>query len=517
VPVRLHSACLTGDLFGSLKCDCGDQLRETVQWMAENDGGILLYLDQEGRGNGISNKMRAYKLQSQGWDTYDADEVLGFDLDQRHFDFAATMLKQLGVTRVTALDQQPAEGRRDRGGRARGRRDAARARPAQYPQCPLSRLQARPRRPCHRHGRADGARRAKGLTRPQGLRPGCSWRIDRHDVRAARCRPVPRTRHASARWPLASVFCIVFAGLARLVLALALGRRHDPLGRQGAFPSAAPVPRERAWHKGLSPFWTPYVFSGSPQVADPQSLIFSPPFALIAALNPTPDFRWSDGAVLGTLLAGAFAIVLLFRDRDWHPAGAVVAALAFAFGASAAWRIQHVGQVLSLGYFAITLATDRACAGTRLAAYGFAAGVVAGFMVLGRDQVALLGVYVLTGLVIAAIAMAQQPWRALRASLPPLMAGVVGAILVATVPILLTAFFAEESNRPEIDLVGAGKGSLHPAALLTGLFANLYGAAGPLENFWGAPSPAWEARFGPLDLYLARNMSQLYLGLLPMG
>ena len=107
VPVRLHSACLTGDLFGSLKCDCGDQLRETVQWMAENEGGILLYLDQEGRGNGISNKMRAYKLQSQGWDTYDADEVLGFDLDQRHFDFAATMLKQLGVARVTALTNNP--------------------------------------------------------------------------------------------------------------------------------------------------------------------------------------------------------------------------------------------------------------------------------------------------------------------------------------------------------------------------------------------------------------------------
>jgi GTP cyclohydrolase II len=107
VPVRLHSACLTGDLFGSLKCDCGDQLRETVQWMVENEGGILLYLDQEGRGNGISNKMRAYKLQSQGWDTYDADEVLGFDLDQRHFDFAAAMLKQLGVSRVTALTNNP--------------------------------------------------------------------------------------------------------------------------------------------------------------------------------------------------------------------------------------------------------------------------------------------------------------------------------------------------------------------------------------------------------------------------
>jgi GTP cyclohydrolase II len=107
INVRMHSACLTGDLFGSLKCDCGDQLRETVQWMSGNGGGILLYLDQEGRGNGIANKMRAYKLQSQGWDTYDADEVLGFDLDQRKFDFAAVMLTQLGVKSVSLMTNNP--------------------------------------------------------------------------------------------------------------------------------------------------------------------------------------------------------------------------------------------------------------------------------------------------------------------------------------------------------------------------------------------------------------------------
>ncbi len=107
VTVRLHSACLTGDLFGSLKCDCGDQLRFSVRWMAEHGGGILLYLDQEGRGNGIANKIRAYKLQSEGYDTYDADEMLGFGPDQRRFDFAAEMLRQLGVTRVRLITNNP--------------------------------------------------------------------------------------------------------------------------------------------------------------------------------------------------------------------------------------------------------------------------------------------------------------------------------------------------------------------------------------------------------------------------
>ena len=318
------------------------------------------------------------------------------------------------------------------------------------------------------------------------------------------------------RWPLAGVGLIVCLAWFALSWPWLSGIVTIPWDAKAHFHPQLQF-LASSWHKGLSAFWTPYVFSGSPQVADPQSLIFSPPFALIAALNPAPDFRWSDGAVLGILLAGALSFVLLFKDRGWHPAGAVVAALAFAFGASAAWRIQHIGQILSLGYFAVTLLLVSRALERGSILYGLAAGVVAGFMVLGRDQVALLGVYVLAGLVVAAIAMADKPWQALRTSVLPLLAGVIGAVLVASVPILLTAFLAQESNRPEIDFVGAGKGSLHPGALLTALFANLYGASGPLENFWGAPSPAWEARFGPLELYLARNMSQLYFGLLPAG
>jgi len=109
VYIRMHSACLTGDLFASLKCDCGDQLRGTVKRMAELGGGVLLYLDQEGRGNGIANKIRAYRLQHAGYNTFDADEILGFDLDQRRFDFAAAMMTQLGFSRVRLLTNNPAK------------------------------------------------------------------------------------------------------------------------------------------------------------------------------------------------------------------------------------------------------------------------------------------------------------------------------------------------------------------------------------------------------------------------
>jgi len=107
VLVRLHSACLTGDLFGSLRCDCGDQLRESVRMMAAQGGGYLLYLDQEGRGAGLANKIRAYNLQDDGLDTYEADAELGLGLDQRHFDFAATMLEQLGVNKITLMTNNP--------------------------------------------------------------------------------------------------------------------------------------------------------------------------------------------------------------------------------------------------------------------------------------------------------------------------------------------------------------------------------------------------------------------------
>jgi GTP cyclohydrolase II len=106
--VRLHSACLTGDVLGSLKCDCGPQLRAAVASLAA-DGGILLYLQQEGRGIGLMNKLRAYALQDQGFDTVDANLRLGFEAEERDFDLAAAMLQALAVQRVRLLTNNPAK------------------------------------------------------------------------------------------------------------------------------------------------------------------------------------------------------------------------------------------------------------------------------------------------------------------------------------------------------------------------------------------------------------------------
>ena len=109
VPVRLHSACLTGDVFGSRRCDCGDQLRLALMQLAQHGGGIVLYLEQEGRGLGLANKIRAYQLQDGGLDTVDANSVLGFDDDERDYGIAVRMLQMLGCTRVRLMTNNPSK------------------------------------------------------------------------------------------------------------------------------------------------------------------------------------------------------------------------------------------------------------------------------------------------------------------------------------------------------------------------------------------------------------------------
>jgi len=105
--VRIHSECFTGDLLGSLRCDCGQQLRGAIRRMAAEGAGVLLYLAQEGRGIGLINKLRAYSLQDRGLDTLDANRALGWDADERNFLIAARMLEAMGVGRVRLLTNNP--------------------------------------------------------------------------------------------------------------------------------------------------------------------------------------------------------------------------------------------------------------------------------------------------------------------------------------------------------------------------------------------------------------------------
>lgn len=264
--------------------------------------------------------------------------------------------------------------------------------------------------------------------------------------------------------------------------------------------------------RGESPFWTPNVFGGHPQIADPQSMIFSPPMLLLALFDPDPS-NWSiDVTVLLCLFAGGFGVLLLCRDLGWHWAGALVAAIVFAFGASMAWRLQHFGQVLSLVYFPFALFCLQRALLRRSALWGLAAGFAAGLVVLGRDQVALLAVYVLAGFVICHWFEDNRFWSTLRGSTKPLVAGLIAGLLTAGLPVVLTVLLAAQSNRPSIDYLGAGAGSLHPALLITAFVPHLFGAAGEMARFWGPPSYAWK----DTGLFLAQNMGEVYIGAIPI-
>ncbi len=264
-----------------------------------------------------------------------------------------------------------------------------------------------------------------------------------------------------------------------------------------------------ALHSGQSPFWTPNVFAGMPQIADPQSLIFSPFFLLAAWASPEPSFQLEDGVVFAMLATGGLALMLYFRDRGWHPAGALLAALAFAFGGSASWRIQHTGQVMSLAWLPVTLWLLARALDRRSMAYGAAAGAVAAFLVLGRDQVAFLSVLLLAAYALFRVATDEEDM--LGAIKPLLAGGLTGAAIIA-LPLAWTLDLAASSNRPMIDLDSAYIGSLPPASFLTLICANLFGTDGPLKDFWGPPSQV----FGTDKIYLARNMTAIYMGALPI-
>ena len=107
--VRIHSACFTGDVLGSLKCDCGPQLHAATKMINDQGGGLLIYLNQEGRGIGLANKIRAYSLQDQGFDTVEANHRLGFEDDERDFQLGATILKEMRISNIKLITNNPSK------------------------------------------------------------------------------------------------------------------------------------------------------------------------------------------------------------------------------------------------------------------------------------------------------------------------------------------------------------------------------------------------------------------------
>jgi hypothetical protein len=266
-----------------------------------------------------------------------------------------------------------------------------------------------------------------------------------------------------------------------------------------------------ALHRGESPFWTPNIFGGSPQIADPQSLIFSPAL-LLALFDRAPSFKTMDTYVLGLLLVGGLAVAQFGRERGWHPAACLVAGLVFAFGASASWRLQHVGQVQSLACFAVTLwLLSRALAHASWRS-GIAAGAVAGVMIAQPDQIDLLSSYLLAAYVVWFILKDGKPLAALRRVWPALAAGGVVGLAIIALPVLMAILFSGQSNRAAMTFAEAARGSLHPASLLTAFVGDLFGAKDASVDFWGPSSAYW----APGSLTLSQNMGQIYVGALPV-
>ena len=109
IPVRIHSECLTGDVLGSKRCDCRDQLITSLSYLGKQEAGVLIYLRQEGRGIGLLNKIKAYSLQDQGYDTVEANLMLGLPIDKRDYIFAVGVLKYFGISSIKLMTNNPAK------------------------------------------------------------------------------------------------------------------------------------------------------------------------------------------------------------------------------------------------------------------------------------------------------------------------------------------------------------------------------------------------------------------------
>jgi hypothetical protein len=231
-----------------------------------------------------------------------------------------------------------------------------------------------------------------------------------------------------------------------------------------------------AIHDGGTPFWNPYHYAGHPSIADPQSLIFSPPFLVWALFDPAPSLFAFDFIVFAHLLVGGLAFGIYGHRHGWPAAASVLAASIFMLGGVVAGRMNHLGIITSFGLFPLAwllleVSLDRR---STLAALGFA--VVAVVIALGRTQTPLLLCFVLVVLAARQILNQPSPARFALSRLPLFLVMAVTGVALIAVPLLLTAQFAAFSNRPAIDLQNALLSSWYPVNAANFIVPNIFGS-----------------------------------------
>lgn len=267
----------------------------------------------------------------------------------------------------------------------------------------------------------------------------------------------------------------------------------------------------QSWFSGESAFWNPYNFTGHPQIADPASLIFSP-YALLALLDSNPGTRAFDALTFILLGLGGTAMIFFARLNHWHWLSGALAAVIFAFGGTAMWRISDTGQILCFSFMPLAFLYLEFTLRRKSLIYGLITGLMLGMMVMTRNHLALLALYVFFARVLWF--WLSLPLRRQRFSrtLIPVLACVIVCSATSCLPLLFTNSLLQMSGLPDAELASAARFSLHPAHLLTYFTPNLFSSAGEAVNFWGPPSVTWP----DTGLALQPNMVVLYMGALPL-
>jgi hypothetical protein len=261
---------------------------------------------------------------------------------------------------------------------------------------------------------------------------------------------------------------------------------------------------------GEIPLWNPYHFGGHPSAADPQSLLFTPSLFLLALIAPHASMAAFDGWIMLHLFVGGLGMMALARRRGWGSVAALLTAIIYMLGGSAASRLQHTGMIVSYAYFPLALWAFDVLLERRGLGRAALFGVLAALMALGRDQVAFLFCAVLVVRLVFLAFRSGAPLNFLRARAGVLAVAALTGASILLVPSLLTMQFLGTSNRPGIPYGVAAAGSLAPVNFLTMLAPNVFGSLSHAYDYWG---PGYET-MTEAD-WTDRAVNYLFFGTLP--